>query len=318
MRTLISLSVSLCLFLVAAAAQANPNVYPASSHTGWAGNQFGLTRLTGPARNGQVSLVQDEDAPEHVAAPDADPAPAQIPGNDGYKPGDLTGAVGGDFYGLGACGYGGCDAPKGCCWYGSAAGLVMTRDDADKLWLTADSVNPTLVFLSNNDADYDWEGGFEVTVGRYISCDLAVEATYWTLGEFKGFASYRDVGNNIVTPIDVSNVWIGAVGGQTAALFFDGAREHRIWRRTEVHNVELNLVHQPLMMNCYSGLQVQLLAGARFFRMDEDFIFGSVQGGWEFGQLLWGGTVNGEDVHVQVERSDLRAQQQATEEQEPF
>ena len=87
------------------------------------------------------------------------------------------------------------------------------------------------------------------------------------------------------------------IGAGTAAAIFDNAREHRIWRSDEVHNLEINLLHQNVYAGQH-GSQLTFLAGARYFKFDEGLIFGSVSSGNEFGSA---GGVNEAYLEVQTE-----------------
>lgn len=195
-------------------------------------------------------------------------------GYGGYGPNGGACGMGGGF-GLG----GECGAPRPR-WYGSLAALIMTRDRANKRWLTYDA--NTIVDQLQYPPSVDWRGGGEVRIGRYFGCGYTcgLEATYWGLDTMEGYNSARSLGDNMSTPIDVGLVNIGpnAAGG-----YFDNAREHRIWKYDEIHSLEINFVHLPLICDPSQRLQVSWLAGVRWFRFDDRLIFGSVSGGNEFG-----------------------------------
>jgi hypothetical protein len=171
---------------------------------------------------------------------------------------------------------GGCCAPT---WFAAATGLFMTRDRPNTMWLSFDNRDVNSHLLSNQSAAInDYNPGFEIRVGRRFGMNQALELTYWTLDTFENSDSVRSPTNNLNTTLTVSSI---TLGGTSLDTFFDSAREHRIERRNEIHNIELNLLNLPT--TSYGRLSVSWLCGARFFRFDEGLQYSSVQGGSEFG-----------------------------------
>jgi hypothetical protein len=175
----------------------------------------------------------------------------------------------------------------------------MTRDNPNAYWTTYETNNNPNQLMNTKDAEADWAGGMEFKVGRWFcsECDCnrhGIEFGYWFLDEMNGYASIRDVGNLLSTPLDLGNV---AIGADTAADFFDNAREHRIWRSNEVHNLEINLINETANMGP-GGTQMTWLAGVRYFKFDEGLIFGSVSSGNEFGSA---GGINEAYLEVKTE-----------------
>ncbi len=189
----------------------------------------------------------------------------------------------------------GCDAccEDNCCglWFGGISGIWMARNNPNKFWTTFETNNNANQLLNTENALGNYKAGGEITVGRWFCGGCAcgprygIEASYFTIDPFEGFASIRDPNNLLSTPIDVGFVTItnGAPGSPNpASAFFDNAREHRIWRSDELQNIELSLINQR---NLYGAghFQMTWLAGVRFLRFDENLTFGSVQGGFDFG-----------------------------------
>lgn len=179
-----------------------------------------------------------------------------------------------------------------CCgpsWYGYVGGLVMGRDRSNKFWTsfqTGNNANQLMYFPGAN-----WGGGFETTVG-YAWCyggdgcgacgptgRHGIEATYWGLWGLDSEASLISDVDQLSTPIDLGFV---DVAGDPTADYFDNAREHRVRRENEFHNVEINLVDFGTPVAC-RGTSFNWLLGARFFKFDEFLQFASVQGGEAFG-----------------------------------
>ena len=72
------------------------------------------------------------------------------------------------------CGWDGCNACNGCQWYGSVLGLVMTRDRPNKLWTSYQGgsfANQANQIMNTQQASVGWEGGGEITFGRYFCCN---------------------------------------------------------------------------------------------------------------------------------------------------
>jgi hypothetical protein len=150
----------------------------------------------------------------------------------------------------------------------------MTRDKANCLWTTYETNNNPNQIMRFNDANVDWRGGFEVKIGRrFGACNQwAVEGDYWRIDGFSGYASASIDGGTVSTPLIVNEIEFGGITGD---VYFDGAAVHRIWRRDQFQNVEINLIRSP--MDPYGGSQVDLhwLLGVRWFNFDESLVFGA-------------------------------------------
>jgi len=178
-------------------------------------------------------------------------------------------------------------------WYALANGLMVGRDEANKLWTSHDPDNQAIQLMSTSDTGLRWRGGGEIRFGRRFSCDAwALEATYWGVGGMAGFARQLPPGaNGVSTPLDMRFVQFGA--GDFLADYFDGAEEHRLWRRNEFHNVELNLIHNSLFGPHPARLwDLRYSLGVRFFRFEESLTFGTLTNGG-----TWGGS-DGEEAYL--------------------
>jgi hypothetical protein len=232
--------------------------------------------------NRQVAHYDGEAVPE--GAPEAAPAETIAPSHE-YAPAvdaGCCGDEGGTCYddAMGSCNYDCC----GYSLYGSAAGLIMTRDQGNKVWTTFDNTNQNNQLVNTWDAGADWVGGFEITIGAAFGgrdecgmcCDrCGVEGTYWMLDEMRGSTSIRSDANVLNTTLDVGFV---TIDGAAAATFFDNAREHRLERRNQVQNLELNFLYLP-MTDEGSFVQLDWLMGVRYFNFEEDLTFSSLRGG---------------------------------------
>jgi hypothetical protein len=194
-----------------------------------------------------------------------------------------------------ACGS--CDScSEGSLWYASISALVMTRDRPNKVYLTYETGN-----LPHNDFpvdEFSWRWGGEVRIGRRFCggcnsgcnngcnscCNTgywALEASYWTLDDFDSFVSHTspvsatNPNGTVGTPLRISDIQFSSTPGTT---WFDNAAEHRLWRRDELHNVELNLVRGQWCYGQDSPWDLGWSMGVRYFRFQESWRFGSLAG----------------------------------------
>jgi len=212
-------------------------------------------------------------------------------------------------------GYGACDDGAGCddcgdpclpcrepMWYVSLTGLVMGRGDRpNKVWTSYRTTDVALQTMHTGH-EMDWRGGAEIRFGRRFCCDglgcgggcgdcgygsWAIEAAYWTLDPLTSMHRRIDPFLSS-TPLDFSDVvWDdGTLPGLPEDLF-DSAREHRIWRRNEVHSVELSLIRHRMGCAAWGPVSCDWSLGPRFFRFEENLRFGSLDStapaGAEFG-----------------------------------
>jgi hypothetical protein len=224
-----------------------------------------------PARYAYAPPAPAIPAPEPVlpAPTDRALAPRESPSGDAFA--DALGSP---------CGS--CNSCNNCCrpaWFGAIGALVMTRNNPNPVWTSALVDNNFNQVMNTVDANTGWAAGGEVRLGRQLCCGQAWEFTWWTIAPLTGYASYSDPGN-LLTPINLFGVDIGGVPAET---YFDNADEHRIWRRDTFQNVELNWYSIPLSMS-YKPCTLTWLCGLRYFQFNEGLVFGSVEGGYEFGE----------------------------------
>ena len=178
-----------------------------------------------------------------------------------------------------------CAAP--CCpcspWFASAAFLTMGRDKANHVWTTYDSDHQAWQLTNTGDIEMDWGYGGEIRFGRrFCGCGCTcqpwgLEVVYWSMQPVHGFLSTTAPGGSghVSTPLDFAYTQFAGVGSGTD--YFDDAEEHRLWRRNEFHNVEINLLRGGFMDPCMRSWNVQWAVGVRYFRFDEDLKFGSLE-----------------------------------------
>ncbi|MHC4398232.1 MAG: BBP7 family outer membrane beta-barrel protein [Planctomycetota bacterium] len=241
---------------------------------------YDASPLPPPPNMRKAPLSGPTPAPEltPTPAPEIGPPPFSAPSlSPGAEAGFEYGAAGGAAY----CGW-----PRSCGtrWYVSLEALMMGRNQANQLWTTYEATNNANQIPT--DSDFRWRFGGQIRVGRCVGCAQrsSLEAIYWTLEPFSSFAS-RTHPNGVSTPLDFTDVvWANLAGPPDPADLFDGAQEHRVWRSSELHSLELSFVRNPIYCLCYDPYRVSWLVGFRFFRFDDRFLFGSLdQPGPAFG-----------------------------------
>jgi hypothetical protein len=177
---------------------------------------------------------------------------------------------------------GGCAPFPPCPWFGSAAALFMTRDRPNKSWTTFETGNNPNQLMNTGDADAGWGWGGEIRFGRYFGCCRtdAIEGVFWAIEPLEGFASIASPSNQLSTPYDLNDV---VIGQNIAGVYFDNAGEQRIWRDDRALDVEINWWHY-FYGSQFQPVQLASVLGVRYFRFDDDLVFGSSQGGFSFGE----------------------------------
>jgi hypothetical protein len=142
----------------------------------------------------------------------------------------------------------------------------MTRSRNDPVEIAYDPNNVDVEFLGSQQVSPDdWQPGFEVRVGRYISCDHRIEGVYWTLDPDHQSTS-------VVGPVN-SSLDFGRLefNGSGVDPWFQNSQYQRISMGSEFHNFELNLWGDHVFCGPCSALQLSWLSGFRFFRFNERF-----------------------------------------------
>ncbi len=169
-------------------------------------------------------------------------------------------------------------------WYASLSALVMGRSNGRRLWTSYVDGSVTDQ-LTNTQFGMQWKWGGEVRFGRrFCGCGCvpyALEATYWTTEAFSGHRYTTNPGGYVSTPLIVDPMTFGGVAAQD---WFDGAEEHRLWRRNEFHNLEINLIREQLAWADESYWDIGWSVGIRYFRFEEQLTFGSLRQGGSWGQ----------------------------------
>jgi hypothetical protein len=132
---------------------------------------------------------------------------------------------------------------------------------------------------------------------------FGVEATYWGLGSVYGSTTQSLATGSVSTPLLVNSIEFAGMNGM---VYFDGADEHFVDRRNEIYNLEINLFTVPGIgigshpgigcghchgVGCgsctgygYSRFSLGWAFGVRFFRFEENYLFGSLDSGYTWGE----------------------------------
>jgi hypothetical protein len=169
-------------------------------------------------------------------------------------------------------------SPCECLWYAEAGGLIMGRNDANRVWTTYRTGVNAQQLLNTDDIDLDWMGGAEVRAGRSFCCGTwTAEVAFWGLAPEYGMTSFRN--GQVSTPLIVSDIEFdnGVDPVANGVDLFDDVVEHRVWRENEFYNLELNVMRNQFY--CAGPLDCDWGAGIRWFRFDESLGFDSLDTG---------------------------------------
>jgi|GEM_PF-1347918 len=165
-------------------------------------------------------------------------------------------------------------------WFVGVSGLIMTRADDDPVDLTFDATPGGLetVLLSTND-NFDWSGGSQVDVGYRVGCRTWLAASYWWLDPMESQGGVTDPTGQLNSIFDFRSLDFSPT--ESVNDLFNGARAQAVWRSSEFHNVELNLLHGPVWCPC-DCVRLSWLAGARYFQFRDAMLFGTAHDETEF------------------------------------
>ncbi len=201
-----------------------------------------------------------------------------------------------------------CAVAQPCLWYGGAKALFLSRNDANRLWTSYEFDNEPNQLMRSDMIGLKWRAGGEVTIGRRFGCCTAcdsgcgascdsgcgssygtydipyydagyrnpwsLQATYFTMEPFNGYHSVTHA-NGVSSVLTVGNVYFH---GLHASDWFDQARRHELWRRNEIHSVEVSFVRGGLPWMDGSRFDCNVEFGVRYFRFWEHLLFGATAG----------------------------------------
>ncbi|MEX2188129.1 MAG: hypothetical protein WD875_15085 [Pirellulales bacterium] len=191
---------------------------------------------------------------------------------------------------------------NGCGWYAGVGGIVMSRDRGNGIITTNDGT-PFVPVINSRDVMRDWQGGWEVTLGKFINPNTAVEVNYWHTGLFHEsdtqIATAQGSGN-LDTPLNFGTLNDGVNNVQD--LYATAAGAHMVGRANEFMNLEINLIRhscccdRPMTGSCGSDcgsscgdcgsccrpMCFSWFAGVRLFRFYENMLFATSDDNTDF------------------------------------
>ena len=148
----------------------------------------------------------------------------------------------------------GCGCGPG--FFAGAGSVIMKRDlDDNNINLSYADTNPHPPVLTNRDTSMDYEGGFELFLGKCLCNGFAVEGRYWSLLENEQESSITGAAGDYATYLNLANLsydpdGLGVLPATPVDGYFDAAVNHRLRREYEFQNLELNFIktqcHGPL------------------------------------------------------------------------
>ena len=224
------------------------------------------------------------------APPQPFPAPASaIDGGYGdyYSEGDMGGCQSCSGGGCGACGgsgFAGGDgvflsalrrlAPYGeggCCaqrWFDiHAEAMILTREEVARNQIDFASFTvggPTV--LDTEDLDFNEEAGFRVVAAMQVGPGSSIEGNYFGTHNWSDSAVVVDATDSLFSPF--SDFGTNPLNG---FLETDAAGVAGIAYSSTIDSIEMNFRRRWVGANC--RLQGSWLVGARFFKLDEDFVY---------------------------------------------
>jgi hypothetical protein len=115
----------------------------------------------------------------------------------------------------------------------------------------------------------------------------SLELTYWGLDGSQSCTMPADVVPQYSTPLSMGLLGIANHAG-SAADWFDNSPDHRVWRSSEFHDIELNLVRNRVLgCDGCSPWNLDFSLGVRYFRFRDHFIFGAQHAAWGADAGTW-------------------------------
>jgi hypothetical protein len=107
-----------------------------------------------------------------------------------------------------------------------------------------------------------------------------VEGVYWTLDPSGLTNSVSSLAGDLNSTLNSSGVTLpGPAGATSLSSFFNGAIYQQLYRRDELHDAEVNVLHKFTGSTCESPWEFSGLLGFRVFRFDDMLGFTSVPSG---------------------------------------
>jgi hypothetical protein len=123
-----------------------------------------------------------------------------------------------------------------------------------------------------------WQGGYQLSIGRTLGCNCAVEGVFWWINPYNQTVSTVGNANNINTGLDFTTGRVVQMNNTEAANnYFQGSASQSFQRFVNIYNLELNFLHQPLINPC-ARCGIMGLAGVRWLHIGDGFNYTAVAG----------------------------------------
>jgi len=178
--------------------------------------------------------------PQPVAVNDLDPIGMMDLGSKGADDAELESA---GFDGL-------CEdcEPR---WSFSGGALIMHRSTPDSIVLMQDTTDPTRN-LNADDFDFDWRAGWQVTIGRELTCGGRIETRLLSIDSWNANAA-ATTNSSLANPLQINtNPPTFAPNVQTIGASYG----------SDLLSLEVNYAHE--LSSCFDWL-----AGFRYLELDE-------------------------------------------------
>jgi hypothetical protein len=152
---------------------------------------------------------------------------------------------------------------------------MMSRSGQEHFAFSFDTGNEAIQLTDAKDTEINNEAGFAISVGHMFNCcQNAIELVYW--GWYPDDAATYSFGANTIGDLNGIFNWDSLdYNGANAGVWVNNANVHALFRDSEAHNVELNLVQIGNAGQGYTPWQYSLLAGVRYFRFHDHLVFAS-------------------------------------------
>lgn len=150
-------------------------------------------------------------------------------------------------------------------WVGGVFGLVLRRDYEDAVRLGGNAGGMELFSTDVTNGDFS---GLGVSLAKRNCNGSGIEALYWGLEEADDITLAGPTYTSIGGLADLNHVPSGA----TMFDIYNAGDDVRLYRDTEIHNLELNMLRNGGQYTTRTGAagNYELLAGFRLFQFNED------------------------------------------------
>lgn len=143
-------------------------------------------------------------------------------------------------------------------------GVVLRRDYEDAVLLATDGGGNR---IQSTGIEHGRMSGLGVSFASRNSCGFGYEMIYWGLDEEDDRTYFGPLTSNL------NGLTAATLGGFDVYTLFNGASDIRVYRDTDIHNFEINMLRNGGQYTTRHGRSAnyELTGGLRFFKFDESF-----------------------------------------------